>query len=241
MKKTIFSILIGLLLISACDNNDSPTKDDLQTDNTKGSGALGCILGTITVFNTGNTTDALVIFRSYDTDAIVWSKKIDEKGIYETDKLFKAGDYYQQIVKIDYIDTLYFYSRKITVNPLTNGLCTNIDWHIEAEAKTLWIVDINSPEQRIDTLNFGSSETIKQFQIRNKGGIRFDWWIIKQNYDWIKDITYRGITTTEGTLKLNDYINLELEIDRSKLQENSVTFLIDSDYGGGRVLTVKVL
>jgi len=235
MKKIKLIIVVIILLLSSCDKN--PTQEQpTQTD------TLGCVSGKITVFNTGNTIDALVIFRNFDTDAVVWSKKIDEKGIYKTEKLFKAGDYYQQIVRVDYIDTLYFYSRKITVPLLTNGQCTNIDWHIEAEAKTLWVVDINNPGQRIDTLKFGSFETKKQFQIRNKGGLRFDWWISKHLYNWITNVTdSKGVTTITGTLKPNQSISLELEIDRSKLPPDPVTFLIDSDEGGGRILTVIVL
>jgi hypothetical protein len=239
MKKIFLSAIIGTLLFSACDKDKEDSKQE-QGQEQPQNDTLCCVSGKIFLYNTGNTVSgAWLQFCDYNTDAIAHSELIDDDGTYETKKIIKKGIYYPRILKIDHVDTLYYFNgkedRKIEVNPLSTG-CTPIDWAISAEAKTLWVVDINNPEQRIDMLDFGDYDNRRYFQIRNKGGVRFNWWINKQNYDWIKSIT----PAISGTLKLNGYINLEIEIDRSKLLQSPATFLIDSDEGGGRILTVKI-
>ena len=234
MKTFIFLIITIPFLFCACSKN--PAQDQSSQND------VCCISGRISLYNTGQTIDvdgALVQFFDYNTNALVWSKTIGGDGFYQTDKNFKNdGYYYQRILKVDHIDTLYYFNRKIQVTPSVNDKCTPIDWVIQAEAKTLWVVDINNPEQRIDTLNFDTNNIVQYFQIWNTGGIAFNWSIQKQNYNWIKSIT----PSDSGKLTPNQYINLELEIDRSKLSQGTTTsFLIDSDEGGGRVITVNIL
>jgi hypothetical protein len=240
MKKIFLLTVIGTLLLSAC-NKDDGNENQKQEPNSQND-TLCCFSGGIFLYNTGQSVGgAWLQFCEYNTDAIIHSELIDGDGRYETPKSIKKGSYYLRILKVDHIDTLYYFNgkadRKIDASyPLSAG-CTPIDWAITAEAKTLWVGDINSPEQRKDTLRFGNDNK-QSFQIRNNGGIRFNWWIKKQNYDWIKSIT----PADSGTLKLNDYINLTIEIDRNKLpQGTTTTLLIDSDEGGGRELTVKIL
>ena len=114
-----------------------------------------------------------------------------------------------------------------------------MDWAISKLPPNLYIVYVGTENKR-DTLDFGMEENRLYFQIYNNSANTYTWFT---DFEEVKlDKKWLGIMNpVTGTLYPNDKPEIiAVTIDRTKLVsgKNTAKFLIDSDRGGGGVLTV---
>lgn len=236
MKKIFLFIVTGALLLSACDEGRKDTKLIEESEQTKDS-ELGCISGKITIFNTGNVTDAYVRLSLSENGDVIYSELIAANGDYTIDKI-KEGRYFFRVFKAGFVDTLFNETIKIQPKVFNNGNCRQMDWAISKLPPNLYIVEVNS-ETRINTLDFGNHEDRLYFQIYNNSANTYTWFTdfdeVKLNKGWLT-----AMSPVSGTLSPNKAAIIMITIDRHKLEPgtNSAKFLIDSNNGGGGVLTI---
>lgn len=231
MKKIFVLIMIGMLLFAACEKDGKNTEE--QPQNNK----LGCITGKITIFNTGNATDAYVRLSASENGDALYSELIKSDGDYTINNV-QEGLYFFRVYKQGFVDTLFNETIKILPKELNGGNCRKMDWAISKLPPHLYIVEVNT-ENVIHTLDFGSSDDRMYFQIYNNSENTYTW---STDFDDVK-LTKKWLNTmnkTAGTLKQNSPENITITIDRTKLDagKNTTKFLVDSDKGGGWELTV---
>jgi hypothetical protein len=225
-------VMCGILLFFACN------KGEENPDSNQGQGqSEGCVTGKITIFNTGSIdeTHAYVRLSLSEKGEVIYSKLIQPSGDYTID--VKEGTYFFRVYKQDFVDTLFNETIKIQPKVL-NGGCRQMDWAISKLPPHLYLVEVNT-ENVIDTLDFGSYEDRLYFQIYNNSTNTYTWFTdfedVKSTKKWL-----RSMSPISGTLNLNELVVITITIDRTMLDagQNSTKFLIDSNKGGGGVLTV---
>lgn len=232
MKIMFMLVVIGMLLLPACEKDKGTTEEEQQLEN-----KLGCITGKITIFNTGNSTDAQVQLLTSKHGEIIYNKRIETNGDYTIDNV-KEGIYYFKVYKKDFVDTLFPETIKILPKKQNGGDCRSMDWAISKLPPHLYVVEINT-ENVIYTLDFGESEERFYFQLYNNSETTYSWNTdfdeVKQSKAWLSKMDKKV-----GSLKPNETESISITIDRSKLErgKNTAKFLIDSDKGGAWELTV---
>jgi len=240
MKRVFLLLAIGTLLFTSCKQPDQPEQErdpEAPSEPQPPSDNRGCITGTITIFNTGELTDAFVRLYLYKGGEVIHSDRIDSRGHFTIDNV-EEGTYFFGVYKQGTIDTLFNDAIRILPKVLNNDACRRMDWAISKLPPNLYIVEVGT-ENRINTLDFGTYEDRLYFQIYNNSAITYTWFTdfeeVKRSREWLGTMQPLG-----GTLQPNSAVIITLTIDRNKLDAglNSARFLIDSDSGGGGVLTV---
>lgn len=232
MKYIYMLMTIEILLFFACDKEkvDSTQVEDAS---------FGCITGKITIFNTGSVTDAYVQLSISENSDAIYSKLIASDGDYTIDNV-EEGTYFFSVYKQGFIDTLFNEAIRIQPQVLNDGNCRQMDWAISSLPPHLYVVEVNT-ENVISTLDFGNSDDMLYFQIYNNSENTYKWWSnfedVKLTREWLNTMTYSLDTVT---LTPNETKNITLAIDRTNLNtgQNTANILIDSDNGGGWVLSI---
>jgi hypothetical protein len=237
MKRLLLLVIIGALLFSTCKKDEKCTCTE-QEQEQPGDNKLGCIEGKITFFNTGSVTDAYVMLSSIQEEGPFYRELIKSNGDYTIDNV-EEGTYFFKVEKAGAEDNIFPETIKIEPKALNEGGCRKMDWAISKLPPHLYLVEVNT-ENVLDTIDFGSYGDRYYFQIYNNSANTYTWSTdfeeVKSSKKWLGTITPNA-----GTLKSNDNpVTVIITIDRTKLEtgQNSAKFLINSDNGGAKVLTI---
>lgn len=230
MKNINLLVAIGVLLFSACNQGE---KDKEQPD----ENTLGCVTGKITIYNTGSVIDAYVRFSLTKEGEAIYSELIDSDGDYTIDNV-EEGTYFFRVYKQGFVDTLFIETISVQPKVQNGGYCRQMDWAITKLPPHLYVVEVNT-ENVINTLDFGNTEDRLHFQIYNNSENTYTWWSdfedVKSTKKWLNSMTIPSSSLVPKETK-----NITITIDRTQLESgpNTAKILIDSDKGGGWVLSI---
>lgn len=237
MKKFFEGMMVLLLgAFWACQEENKP--NDIDKDS-----AYGCIMGTITFFNTGVVTDAYVRLLMPETFQTVYSSLLGQDGRYSIDNI-DTGSYILKVYKSGFIDTIFPEAIHIYPKSLNKGECRQMDWAISKLPPRMNILYVNE-DIPLDTLDFGTTDNRMYFRIYNGGSQTCIW---SSDFKEVASIPANGwlksMSPSGGNIKPGEMQIVSVEINRIALSIDSgasgVKFLIQSDNSGGCVLTVVV-
>ncbi|MCM1169799.1 MAG: DUF1566 domain-containing protein [Bacteroides sp.] len=186
--------------------------DSCESDLWDKSQKKGCIMGTITFYNTESVVNAYVQLLSKDKNEIVYSGLINSRGNYKIDNVSPAS-YRFKVFKLGYIDTIFKGDVQIKSKASNNGSCCQLDWAVAKIPPRLNIVDDEG--LKLDSLNFGANDDdiSRSFCIFNNDSKTLNW-KIETNAPWISSVSKKN-----GTMRPGGTQSVIVTIDRKKLSE----------------------